>query len=312
MFKKCALVSLVVLAVGSSAQAITFPEESSPFFYKSSTAYSSKTFDKIMQAYGLDLDISSGAADDLPMSYAASSDGKPILNNVPTAYTPSQYHDIFTSYGLVLTMQDVEDKLKVGSYAKSTGGEIIFGQKSIAYGGSEWENILSAYSLPMVDEVAVKMTPAEPEGMATATIDGDSDGDGVLDANDDCPNTPANVEVDDRGCWAVQGEVLFDFDKAVIKEEFYPVLDKTKKIFAAEPQLKVIVEGHTDAIGTQAYNQNLSERRAMAVKKYLVEKLGIADYRLKTIGYGEIRPAYSNETSASRAKNRRVEFTPVK
>lgn len=310
MFKKCAFVSLVALAVGSSAQAVTFPEESSPFFFKSSTAYSSKTFDKIMQAYGLELDIAAGAAADLPISYAKSSDGKPTFNSVSTAYTPSQYHDIFTSYGLVLTRQDVEDKLRVSSYAKSSGGKVLFGQKSIAYGAEEWENILSAYSLPVVEEVAVKQTPAESEKPATAATD--SDGDGVVDANDKCPNTPANVEVDDRGCWAVQGEVLFDFDKAVVKEKFYPVLNKTKKIFAAEPQLKVIVEGHTDAIGTKAYNQGLSERRAAAVKKYLVEKLGIADYRLKTIGYGETRPAYSNEKAASRAKNRRVEFTPVK
>lgn len=310
MIKKCAFVSLVALVVGSSAQAVTFPEESSPFFYKSSTAYSSKTFDRIMQAYGLELDISSGVAAELPVSYAVSSDGKPIVNNVPTAYAPSQYHDILTSYGLVLTKQDVEDILSVSSYAKSSGGAIVFGTKSIAYGGEEWENILSAYSLPMADEGAGEQISAEPEKATMPATDGD--GDGVMDANDKCPDTPANVEVDERGCWVVQGEVLFDFDKALIKEEFYPVLNKVKKIFTAEPQLKVLVEGHTDAIGTQAYNQDLSERRAMAVKKYLAEELGIADYRLKTIGYGETRPAYSNDTAASRAKNRRVEFTPVK
>jgi OOP family OmpA-OmpF porin len=73
------------------------------------------------------------------------------------------------------------------------------------------------------------------------------------------------------------------------------------------PQTTTVVEGHTDSVGTEAYNQQLSERRAMAVRGVLVEQYGIQGGRVDAIGYGEARPVADNETEAGRAINRRVE-----
>ena len=138
----------------------------------------------------------------------------------------------------------------------------------------------------------------------------DSDGDGVIDELDACPGTPMGVAVDERGCWAMTNNLLFDVDKAVIKKEFYPVLDDTKKIFDKYPDMKVQIDGYTDSTGTDAYNQKLSERRAKAVRDYLVNSVGIDPNRLTAVGHGESNPAASNSTKEGRAKNRRVEFTP--
>lgn len=313
MFKKTVVTSLVALALGSSVHAIEFPDGASPFFYSSSTAYSSATFNSILEAYGLKL--SPEGAEKLAMSYASTDMEKVHFNSTPVAYTPAKYHQILTSYGLELKPESVEDILKVSSYAETDGTEIVFGTAIIAYDGQEWENILEAYSLPMMgmEKDTMEMAPdreMKKEPMKES-MPGDSDGDGITDDKDACPGTPAGVKVDERGCWVMSEKVLFDFDKAIVKEEFYPILNATKKVFDAQPELRVRIEGHTDSVGTEAYNQGLSERRAKAVMEYLVEKLGIAQDRLGTRGYGELSPAYPNDTAQNRAKNRRVEFTTI-
>ena len=101
--------------------------------------------------------------------------------------------------------------------------------------------------------------------------------------------------------------VNFDFDKATIRPDGQPVLDEAIRTLKEEPDIRVSVEGHTDAVGTDAYNRALSERRARAVAGYLVEG-GIARSRLSTVGFGEANPVASNETDDGRAQNRRVEF----
>jgi OOP family OmpA-OmpF porin len=107
--------------------------------------------------------------------------------------------------------------------------------------------------------------------------------------------------------------INFDFNKHNIKREFAPVLDEAARILADNPRVKVTVEGHTDSIGSDAYNQRLSERRATAVKSYLVSR-GVAADRLDTVGYGESRPVAPNTTPdgkdnpEGRAMNRRAEL----
>jgi outer membrane protein OmpA-like peptidoglycan-associated protein len=101
--------------------------------------------------------------------------------------------------------------------------------------------------------------------------------------------------------------INFDFDKSDIKPEFVPVLDEAVDILSATPDVNVIIEGHTCWIGTEKYNQGLSERRAASVCNYLVEK-GISQNRLETVGYGETRPIADNQTLEGRRMNRRVEF----
>ena len=141
---------------------------------------------------------------------------------------------------------------------------------------------------------------------AEITLEADSDGDGVPDSIDKCPNTPKGAKVDENGCWIYHG-VFFDFNKATIKPEFQPLFDNALEVLKLNPNLRVEVIGHTDSIGPAAYNQKLSVRRAQAVKDYLV-KHGVDPSRLIVKGKGESEPARSNDTEAGRAFNRRVEF----
>jgi outer membrane protein OmpA-like peptidoglycan-associated protein len=101
--------------------------------------------------------------------------------------------------------------------------------------------------------------------------------------------------------------VHFDFDKQNIKKIYVPDLDQHVAYLIANPSSPVTVEGHTDSIGSDQYNRRLSERRASAVRKYLIEK-GIASSRIRVVGYGEQRPIADNKTAEGRAINRRAEF----
>jgi outer membrane protein OmpA-like peptidoglycan-associated protein len=101
--------------------------------------------------------------------------------------------------------------------------------------------------------------------------------------------------------------VHFDFDRYNIKKLYVPDLEQHVAYLTANPTLPVVVEGHTDSIGTNQYNQRLSERRANAVRKYLIER-GIASSRIRVVGYGEQRPIADNSTTEGRALNRRAEF----
>jgi OOP family OmpA-OmpF porin len=155
--------------------------------------------------------------------------------------------------------------------------------------------------------------PDTPKGV---TVDAkgcplDTDGDGVADYLDKCPNTPKGATVDARGCWTYAARVMYDFNSAEIKSEAYPMLNEAVSILKKNPEMKVEIDGHTDNRGSAAYNMNLSERRAKAVMKYFVDH-GIAAERLTTKGFGFTKPAASNATKEGRAKNRRVELTPVK
>lgn len=101
--------------------------------------------------------------------------------------------------------------------------------------------------------------------------------------------------------------VHFDFDKYNIKKVYVPDLDRHVAYLSANPSSPITVEGHTDSKGSDQYNQKLSERRANAVRQYLIEK-GIASSRIRVVGYGEQRPIADNKTDEGRAINRRAEF----
>jgi OOP family OmpA-OmpF porin len=101
--------------------------------------------------------------------------------------------------------------------------------------------------------------------------------------------------------------LLFDYDKATIKAEMIPALEQAKKFLNEDQAAAFTLSGHTCSIGTDAYNQKLSERRAAAVKSWLVSN-GIAAGRLDAAGYGEAKPKYDNKTDEGRKLNRRVEI----
>lgn len=166
----------------------------------------------------------------------------------------------------------------------------------------------------------------------------DSDGDGVYDYMDKCPDTPRGVKVDKDGCPlpvaaapepapapaavpvpapAAPPRTLelrganFDFDRSVIRPADVEVLDKSAVTLKEWGDVKVEVAGHTDSVGTDEYNQGLSLRRAESVRNFLISK-GIAADRLSIMGYGESRPVADNATADGRFMNRRVELVPQK
>ncbi len=101
--------------------------------------------------------------------------------------------------------------------------------------------------------------------------------------------------------------VLFDFDKSAIKPDGVKILDRLIAFLKENAEKKVDLEGHTDSVGTEQYNQGLSERRTAAVKDYLTTR-GIDSGRVSSKGFGETKPIADNKTAEGRAKNRRVEI----
>jgi outer membrane protein OmpA-like peptidoglycan-associated protein len=101
--------------------------------------------------------------------------------------------------------------------------------------------------------------------------------------------------------------VHFDFDKATIRPDARPILNEAVRMLKERGEVKIVVEGHTDSVGSDAYNMKLSKRRAEAVKHYFVEH-GIAARRVTTEGFGKRQPVASNDTAEGRAQNRRVEI----
>lgn len=105
----------------------------------------------------------------------------------------------------------------------------------------------------------------------------------------------------------VELDVKFDFDRAQVKEESYGDIKALADFLQQYPSTSTVVEGHTDSVGGDAYNQGLSERRANAVRDVLVNQYGVAGSRVSAVGYGEARPVADNATAEGRAINRRVE-----
>ena len=134
----------------------------------------------------------------------------------------------------------------------------------------------------------------------------DSDGDGVPDDMDKCPDTPKGAPVNSVGCWTIKG-VQFDYDKWDIKPQYYDAMDENVRVLKMNPSFKIEVQGHTDSIASEEYNQTLSEKRAESAKAYFVSK-GIAAKRISTRGFGELRPIATNDTADGRAENRRIEI----
>ncbi|TDO13921.1 MULTISPECIES: OmpA family protein [Halomonas] len=153
--------------------------------------------------------------------------------------------------------------------------------------------------------------PGTPAGVAVNAVGCplDSDGDGVADYQDQCPGTPAGAEVNALGCVQdlVLRDVNFEFDSATLTMGAEQILDGVAEKLRANRNVRVRIEGHTDSLGSEAYNLDLSQRRAESVADYLGRQ-GVDMERMRTIGYGESQPVATNDTDAGRAMNRRVEL----
>ena len=151
----------------------------------------------------------------------------------------------------------------------------------------------------------------------------DSDGDGVPDYLDECPNTPSGEQVDDKGCSTkkdtvmvketvtLSGDTNFEFNKANLLPQAYQILDPLAESMKQNPDTRWKIEGHTDAVGSDSYNTELSRKRAQSVVDYLVNK-GIERSRLEVVPLGESQPVATNDTQEGRSMNRRVEIKVIK
>ncbi len=170
----------------------------------------------------------------------------------------------------------------------------------------------------------VDACPDDPEDMdGVEDKDGcpeeDADEDKIPDAQDKCPTqfgSPNARNPEKHGCPLVEegtGEltllenIQFETGRAVIKPASFPIIDEVVHLLKQRPDLRLGIHGHTDSVGSDANNLQLSKDRAAAVRRYIVDK-GIAESRLESEGFGESRPIETNDTPAGRAKNRRVEF----
>ncbi|MBN8741212.1 MAG: hypothetical protein BGP24_08160 [Lysobacterales bacterium 69-70] len=167
-----------------------------------------------------------------------------------------------------------------------------------------------------------------PAKVETSCRDLDDDNDGVNNCDDRCPGTQAGVQVGPDGCPMIQTidlrGVNFKFDRPKKGEknisptlqeptaDSIAILDQAVDVLQRNPNMRVEVVGHTDSVGTDEYNQGLSERRARIVYDYLTSH-GIDASRLSgPIGYGESRPIDTNDTKEGRARNRRTELDAQK
>ncbi|MBP3943520.1 OmpA family protein [Sphingobacteriaceae bacterium WQ 2009] len=229
------------------------------------------------------------------------------------------------------TMNFVDDNLFFGP--KRFDGKDKFSQ---VYGGIEfslgsrdkqdltWANPVATLYDELKDpslkqEVeALKQRVSSLEG-TVSTLAQDSDGDGVSDKFDKCPNTPAGTAVDGSGCPIKFPEAAnkivsngyfapigFEFDSSVLKTESYATLDKLAKE-VRDANSSISLEGYASAEGTEAYNVSLSKDRANAVKQYLVNA-GVSASNVSAKGLGEANPIASNATEEGRIQNRRVEI----
>jgi OOP family OmpA-OmpF porin len=167
--------------------------------------------------------------------------------------------------------------------------------------------------IPFYELKPFHAAPSEPEVQVVKVPTGleDSDGDGVVDSKDKCPDTPANTRVDGDGCpipkvVRLEG-VTFEFNKTRLRPDSQTILNWVVGIMQKYPDMQVELAGYTDSVGGTAYNLKLSQRRAEAVKAYLVEK-GVDAGRIQAKGYGKENPVASNSTDEGREYNRRVEL----
>jgi len=104
----------------------------------------------------------------------------------------------------------------------------------------------------------------------------------------------------------IELNIEFDTDKAIVKDKYYDEIKKVADFMKEFPGTSAVIEGHTDNVGKEAYNQKLSEKRANSVRQYLIDKFGVDASRVSAVGYGMSKPIAGNDTNEGRQKNRRV------
>ena len=211
-----------------------------------------------------------------------------------------------------------QDKAKI---AMALGIQHVFGQareKSKPMMAMKKEEPVSRGSDSDNDGVMdnIDKCPTTPQGVDVNEMGcpRDDDGDGVANYEDKCPNTTdRRAMIEASGCYKMLKETVkvdlmveFDNDSAESRPEHLTEVRKVFEFMTSYPGTSVTIEGHTDSRGAEAYNKNLSQRRADSVAEMLVTEFGIKRSRVSAQGYGEERPIATNETSIGRQHNRRV------
>lgn len=155
---------------------------------------------------------------------------------------------------------------------------------------------------------------SEPTPAPQPAVIGDADKDGVTDDKDKCPDTPLVDKVDEVGCSifmeksvTISLNAQFDNDSSVVKESYYADIERLAEFLKRFPNTDVEIAGHASNVGTPEYNMGLSQRRADAVAKILVEKYGIEASRVKAVGYGITKPLAKGNSKEAHKMNRRIE-----
>jgi OOP family OmpA-OmpF porin len=178
-------------------------------------------------------------------------------------------------------------------------------------GLSDWEEMkLTGTDLHNPDSDADGLSDGdEVNKFQTNPLNPDTDGGGVKDGLEVnvAHTNPLDPADDVKEVKRIELKVYFDTNSAEVKPEYFPEIQQVAEFLKDYPEVNGNIEGHTDSRGSAAYNQKLSERRALSVVKVAEERFGVAPGRLTAIGYGGTRPVADNSTAEGRAKNRRIE-----
>ncbi len=165
--------------------------------------------------------------------------------------------------------------------------------------------LLSACSVKIID-----MTPEPTKQVFDLT---DSEGDGIILARDECPDSYKGAEVGNNGCGSNtihtvrhRLDVNFDTNSYKVSDEYIPLIEKLSEFMSEFPHVQVTIEGHTSIKGLAEYNKKLSLNRAQAIKDILIEKFNISSERVATVGYGFEQLLFEGDDSYIHAKNRRI------
>jgi len=214
---------------------------------------------------------------------------------------------------------DLQGQLGVGVLTKLWGERLSLRTEALARGQDASDNLtdilfnvgfsvaLGSKAVPVAAAAPVVAAAAPPPPPPPPPAPpADTDGDGVIDANDQCPDTPKGDRVGPQGCTCdVTRQLTFKLNSAELTDEDKKILDEVAENLTRLKFISGTIVGHTDSSGSEAYNQGLSERRAASTLDYLATK-GIDKSRLKVTGAGETQPIADNKTKEGRAQNRRV------
>ena len=164
---------------------------------------------------------------------------------------------------------------------------------------------LSACSVHVID-----MTPEPTKQVFDLT---DSEGDGIIKARDECPDSNTGVKVGNNGCGTStvhtmrhRLDVNFDTNSSVVKSEYLPKIKELADFMTEFPQVIVSIEGHTSILGSATHNKKLSNNRASSIKEILIQQFDIAGDRITTVGYGFEKLLFEGDDEYSHEKNRRI------